>query len=104
MELSNNDRTYLEQAAQLTDLKHHPGWACYEREVLDEAIRTLKNMLFNEKLTDIGTVYGIRAALRAFYLVKNKPEEMINVAREIRQELGYLEPEPAKEMVNAESA
>ena len=92
-QLSSNDRAYLEIADQLGDLKRHPAWGTYEREVVDEGIYTLKNMLFNEELSDLGQVKGIRTALRAFYLIKGKPDEMMRVARDIRQELGMPEPE-----------
>lgn len=89
--LSVNDRAFLETTDALADLKRHPAWAVYETEILDEVIRTLKNMLFNEDLSDIGQVKGIRAALRAFYLVKGKPQEMITAARDVRQSMGMPE-------------
>ena len=100
--LSGNDRAYLEIADQLGDLKRHPAWNTYEREIVDEVIHSLKNMLFNEELSDLGQVKGIRAALRALYLIKGKPDEMIRIARDIRQELGM--PEPEKERVDAPAA
>ena len=101
--LSSNDRAYLEIADQLCDLKRHPAWNTYEREIIDEGIYTLKNMLFNEELSDLGQVKGIRAALRALYLIKGKPEEMVRIARDIRQELGMPE-NTEKERVDAPAA
>lgn len=90
-ELSSSDRQFVEITDQLADLKRHPAWATYESLIIDDTIATLKDLLFNGELVDLGQVRGIRAALRALYLIKSRPEEMIQTARTVRDELEMKE-------------
>ena len=92
-EVSSSDRDWLNKTDELADLVRHPAWKTYETEVLDVILTDLKNMLFDDKTSDIGVVQGIRLAMKSVVKLRNRPEELITMARRFREDFGLPSPE-----------
>ena len=97
--LTSNDREWLDKIAALKDLRNHPAWGVYQDEVLDITISDIRDMLLNgvsglnSAEEEVGFMKALRTTLKILIRVRERPHELMEVAKNVRQEFGVPDAE-----------
>ena len=97
--LTSNDREWLDKVAALKDLRNHPAWGVYQDEVLDITIGDIRDMLLNgvsglnSAEEEVGCMKALRTTLKILIKLRERPYELMEVAKNVRQEFGIPDAE-----------
>ena len=94
-------RGWLANMDDLAWLIKQPAWKTYTEEILDVVATDLQNMLLSEKVTTIEVVQAIRFMLKVVVKLRDRPQELMRTAKDLRRHLGIPTDDDIEETINA---